>query len=341
MRLTIATAPMAACLAAASLVATSLIAGSVPAAADWQPNRPVEFIVASGPGGGTDQFARLIQSIIQKHELMSVPVVVSNKGGGAGSEAFVYGKGAAGDATKVVFGTNNEWLLPLVTKVGYQSSDLRPVASMAVDEFILWTNTETPYKTAAEFIAAARTQEGGLKVAGSQSKDTDQILVRRLEKAAGVKFTYVPFKSGGEAAVQLAGAHVQANTNNPQENVGQWKAGKVRPLCVFAPQRLTYKEVVADNMSWADIPTCVEAGIPLESYQMPRTVWLPKDTTDEQIAFYAGVLDKVRQAPEWKEWLARTSQTESFVTGAALADTIKQDEAKNRVQFAEDGWLVN
>ncbi len=237
-------------IVAALAAASFCLAGHGPAAAQWQPNRPVEFIVASGPGGGTDQFARLVQSIIQKHELMRVPVVVSNKGGGAGSEAFVYAKGAAGDATKVVFGTNNEWLLPLVTKVGYQSSDLRPVAAMAVDEFILWTNTETPYKTAAEFIAAARTQEGGLKVAGSQSKDTDQILVRRLEEGGGVKFTYVPFKSGGEAAVQLAGAHVQANTNNPQENVGQWKAGKVRPLCVFAPQRLSYKEIVADNMSW-------------------------------------------------------------------------------------------
>ncbi|HSI41397.1 MAG TPA: tripartite tricarboxylate transporter substrate binding protein [Xanthobacteraceae bacterium] len=329
--------PIATALAAASFGLLAL----GPATADWQPNRPVEFIVASGPGGGTDQFARLVQSIIQKHELMTVPVIVSNKGGGAGSEAFVYGKGAAGDPNKVVFGTNNEWLLPLVTKMGYQSSDLRPVGSMAVDEFILWTNTEAPYKTAAEFIESARQQNGGMKVAGSQSKDTDQILVRRLEKAAGVKFTYVPFKSGGEAAVQLAGAHVEANTNNPQENVGQWKAGKVRPLCVFSPKRLSYKETVVDGMSWADIPTCVEAGIPLESYQMPRTVWLPKGTSDEQVAFYAGVLDKVRQTPEWKEWLERTSQSESYVTGAAFAEIIKQDEAKNRVQFAEDGWLVN
>lgn len=329
--------PLATAVVAASLGALGLR----PAVADWQPNRPVEFIVASGPGGGTDQFARLVQSIIQKHELMPVPVIAANKGGGAGSEAFVYAKGAAGDPNKVVFGTNNEWLLPLVTKVGYQSSDLRPVASMAVDEFILWTSAEAPYKTAAEFIEAARQQNGGMKVAGSQSKDTDQILVRRLEKAAGVKFTYVPFKSGGEAAVQLAGSHVDANTNNPQENVGQWKAGKVRPLCVFSPQRLSYKEPVADGMSWADIPTCVEAGIPLESYQMPRTVWLPKDTSDEQVAYYVAVLDKVRQSPEWKQWLERSSQSEAFVTGAAFADVIKQDEAKNRVQFAEYGWLVN
>lgn len=326
-------------LVAASLSGLAVAAG--PAVAEWQPNKPVEFIVASGPGGGTDQFARLVQSIIQKHELMTVPVIVSNKGGGAGSEAFVYGKGAAGDPTKVVFGTNNEWLLPLVTKMGYKSDDLRPVASMAVDEFLLWTSSEGPYKTAKDFIDAARQQNGGMKVAGSQSKDTDQILVRRIEKATGVKFTYVPFKSGGEAAVQLAGAHVDANTNNPQENVGQWKAGKVRPLCVFSATRLAYKEPVADGKSWADIPTCVEAGIPLEKYQMPRTVWLPKDVGDEQVAFYVGVLDKVRQTPEWKDWLARTSQSEAFVTGAAFAGAIKDDEAKNRVQFTEDGWLVN
>jgi len=325
---------------AAAAAALTLAAGADPALADWKPTRPVEFVVAAGPGGGTDQFARVVQSIIQKHQLMPTAVIVTNKGGGAGTEAFVYGKAARDDAHKVVFGTNNEWLMPLITKVGYKFEDLRPVAAMAVDEFILWTHTGAPYRSAMDLIADARARGLAFKMGGSQSKDTDHILTRQIEKATGVHVTYVPFKSGGEVAAQLAGTHVDANTNNPQENIGQWKAGRVRPLCVFAPQRLPYAEKVAGDMSWADIPTCKEQGLPIESFRMPRTVWLPGGANDEQVTFYVNVLAKVRATPEWKEWLARGSQGDFFATGENFIAYIKQDEAANRKQFAEDGWLV-
>ncbi len=311
-----------------------------PALAQWKPTRPVEFVVSAGAGGGTDQFARVVQSIVQKYQLLPVPVVVTNKGGGAGTEAFVYGKAAAGDANKVVFSTNLAYLMPLITKVGYKIEDMRPVATMAADEFMLWTHAESPFKTPKDLIESARARNGGFKMGGSQSKDTDHILTRQIEKATGVKMTYVPFKSGGEVAVQLAGAHVEANTNNPSENVSHWKAGKVRPLCVFAPTRLPYKDKVTLDMSWADVPTCKESGIPIEHFSMPRTVWLPGKTTDEQVKFYTDLLAKVREKPEWQAWLKGGSQTDFFLTGPKLAAYVQEDEKKNRQQFSEDGWLV-
>lgn len=318
------------------LLATAAFAA--PAAAEWKPVKPVEFVVASGPGGGTDQFARLIQSIIQKHELMPVNMIVTNKGGGAGTEAFVYAKIGGADPHKLTFGTNNEWLLPLVTKSGYQPGDLRPVAAMAVDEFLLWTHKDAPYKDAAAFVAAAK--EKPIQVGGSQSKDTDQILSKHIEFATGAKFTYIPFKSGGEAATQLAGAHIEANFNNPQENVGQWKGGQVRPLCVFSPQRMSYTTKVTADMSWADVPTCVEAGIPVEQYEMPRTIWMNAKATDEQVAYYAGVMAKVRETDEWKEWLARTSQTDRFLTGKPFEELVTKEQTAARALFEKTGWLV-
>jgi tripartite-type tricarboxylate transporter receptor subunit TctC len=151
----------------------------------------------------------------------------------------------------------------------------------------------------------------------------------------------VPFRSGSEVAVQLAGGHVAANINNPQENVGQWRAGMVRPLCVFSPTRLAYTDVVADGQSWADVPTCVESGLPVERYQMPRTVWLPNGVTDEQAAFYLDLLAKVRETDEWRAWLARGSQGDVFLSGPELAEFITRDEAWLRAQFTEDGWLVH
>ena len=321
----------------AALLGAIGCAGAV-ATGPWAPSRPVEFVVAAGPGGGSDQLARTVQAIVQKYGLIDAPVIVTNKGGGAGSEAFVYAKGAAGDPHKVVFATNNVWILPLGTAVGYALSDLQPVAAVAVDEFLLWVNARAPYRDVAGFLAAARGTTR-LAVAGTQAKDTDQVLVRQIERTAGVAFNYVPFRSGSEVAVQLAGGHVAANVNNPQENVGQWRAGSVRPLCVFSSARLRYADAVTADQSWADVPTCTEAGLPIERFQMPRTVWLPRGVTEEQTSFYLRVMTKVRETDDWKAWLRRGSQSDLFLSGEELADYIAADERQLRDQFAEDGWL--
>lgn len=325
-----------------AVAAGSAAACSAPAnRGAWAPSRPIEFVVAAGPGGGSDQLARTVQAILQKHKLVDASVIVSNKGGGSGAEAFVYAKGAAGDPHKVVFATNNVWLLPLGSSVGYAWSDLKPVAAVAFDEFMLWVNATAPYRDVGSFLDAARGATTKMAVAGTASKDTDQVLVRQIEKVGHVAFAYVPFRSGSEVAVQLAGGHVAANVNNPQENVSQWRAGTVRPLCVFSTKRLTYTDAVTAGQAWSDIPTCMEAGLPIERYQMPRTVWLPKGVTDEQVAFYRNVLARVRETEEWRAWLQRGSQTDAFLSGPELADYIAADERWLRGQFAEDGWLVN
>ena len=139
--------------------------------------------------------------------------MVVNKGGGSGAEGYVYGKASAGDPYKVIFGTSNAWQQPLVSKVAFNYTDLTPIAAMAQDEFLLWVKQDAPYKTAGDFLKAAAATE--FKMGGAQSKDTDEVLTRMIEKAARVKFTYIPFKSGAEAAVQLAGGHIDAHVNNP------------------------------------------------------------------------------------------------------------------------------
>lgn len=306
----------------------------------WLPSRPIEFVVAAGAGGGSDQLARTVQAIVQKHKLIDRSVIVTNKGGGSGSEAFVYAKSAAGDPHKVVFATNNVWLLPLGSAVGYAWSDLQPVAAVAFDEFMLWVNSAALYRDVAGFLDAARGAKPRFAVAGTASKDTDQVLVRQIEKVGRVAFSYVPFRSGSEVAVQLAGGHVAANVNNPQENIGHWRAGTIRPLCVFSKARLTYADTVTAGQTWSDIPTCMEAGLGIERYQMPRTVWLPKGVTDEQVTFYRAMLETVRGTEEWRAFLQRGSQTDAFLSGAELTDYIASDESRLRAQFAEDGWLV-
>jgi tripartite-type tricarboxylate transporter receptor subunit TctC len=322
-----------ACLAAAALATT------LPAHA-FEPERPIEFVVTAGPGGGTDIFTRTIQAIITKYKLIDAPIVVVNKGGAGGAEGFAYTASAKGDPYKLAFGTNNAYLLPVRAKVPYKADDLTPVAALASDEFILWVNGKSDIKTAADFIAKAKAEPGQLKVAGSQSKDVDQILTSMIGEATGTKIGYVPFKSGGEAAVQLAGDHVAANVNNPSENLGQWQAGMVKPLCVFAAEKLDGTEKVAGDMSWGDIPTCKESGIPIDNYSMPRTVWLPAGEKPDVVEFYAGVMKKVSETPEWKKYLAGASQSGTYMSGADFASFIKNDETAVSAVLKREGWLA-
>lgn len=325
----------------AGLAATvALTAAIVPASAAWAPSRPVEFVVTSSPGGGTDNFARVVQSIITKYKFTDRPIVVVNKGGGSGAEGYIYARTVAGDAHKVIFGTNNAYLLPYVAKLAYSQANLTPVAAMALDEFLLWVNSNSPHRTARAYLDAVRAAPETIRMGGSQSRDTDQTLTSMIERSAGVKFIYVPFQGGGQAANQLAGGHIASNTNNPNENIGQWKAGQVRPLCVFSTERLASGPRVTADMGWADIPTCREEGIAIDRFQMPRTVWMPANVPADAVAFYADLLKKVSETPEWKEYIERTVQTNRFMTGADLRSFIADDEAKNKAVFEQEGWIV-
>jgi tripartite-type tricarboxylate transporter receptor subunit TctC len=214
------------------------------------------------------------------------------------------------------------------------------VAATAVDEFILWVNGKADFKTAKAYIDAAKAKPETFKMGGSQSKDTDQTLTSEITAATGAKFLYVPYKSGGEAAVQLAGGHIDSNTNNPSESIGQWKGGLVKPLCVFSAKRLVASQKITETMAWSDIPTCAESGIPIEQYQQPRTVWLPKGAPADAVAYYVAVLEKVRATPEWKEYIERSAQTDRFLTGADLRNFIASDEQKARKVFQTEGWLI-
>src|SRR5262245_37798831 len=172
----------------------AILLALAPSAQAWEPTKPIELIVPAGTGGGADQMARLIAGIADEAKLSPRPLVVVNKSGGAGAEGFLHVKGKKGDAHTIVITLSNLFTTPLHTGVPFSWRDLTPIARMALDEFVLWVNAETPYKTAKEYLAAVKEKPGGMKMGGTGSAQEDQILTIQLEQALGVKFTYVPFK---------------------------------------------------------------------------------------------------------------------------------------------------
>jgi len=331
----------AAALFGAAMTLTLPAAAQTTGQAAWQPTRPVEFVVTSGAGGGTDLFARTVQSIVTRHNLVPTSIVVTNKGAGSGAEGFVYGRGAQGDPHKVIFGTNNEWLLPLVARVAWKPLDLTPVTAMAFDEFMLWVKEDSPYRSAADLVAAARERPGVLRMGGSQTRDTDQTLTLLIQKAAGIRFTYIPFRGGGEAGVQLAGGHIDANTNNPSESTGGWRGGQVRPVCVFRREPLPAGPRVTEAQSWSDIPPCAAQGITVDEFRMPRTVFLPPAVPPGAQSFWADVMRKVSETPEWQDYIQRTSQTAALLSPDQMRALMQTEERAARELYGPEGWLVN
>ena len=132
--------------------------------------------------------ARTIQGIITKHNLMKQPMVVINKSGGAGGEGFLDLKASSGNPHKIIITLSNLFTTPLATGIPFNWKDLTPVAMLALDEFVLWVNAEKPYKSAKDFIDAAKAAPAGtLKMGGTGSKQEDQIITAAIEKAIGAQ----------------------------------------------------------------------------------------------------------------------------------------------------------
>src|ERR1041385_1443483 len=170
-------------------VAFSLLSLGAPALA-WEPTKPVEIVVAAGAGGASDQMARMMQAAIQKNKLMSQPVIVSLKGGAAGAEALIYMKQSDGDANRLLLAYSLIYMLPLSAKIPFNWRDLTPIAVTALDQFVLWDNTQMQAKNVKEFVAAAKSANPPFKMGGTGSKREDQVLTVFMEKKTGAKFLY-------------------------------------------------------------------------------------------------------------------------------------------------------
>ncbi len=310
----------------------ALVFLSIGMAEAWQPNRPVEFVVPAGSGGGADQMARFISPLIAKYKLCPTPWVVINKSGGAGAEGFMYVKGKQKDPNMVIITLSNLFTTPLATGVPFSWKDLTPAARLALDYFVLWVNAEAPYKTAKEYLDAVKKEPGKFMMGGTGTAQEDQIITIMMEQAFGVKFTYVPFKGGGDVAVELVGKHTNSSVNNPAEAVSHWKAGRLKPLAVIDHERIALPD-------WDKIPTIKEATGADLSYLMLRGIFAAPGITKEQQDFYVDCLKKATETPEWKKYISDMGLKGAFLSGPDYAKWVGEQEAVHKDLMTKGGLI--
>ncbi|UCF88589.1 MAG: tripartite tricarboxylate transporter substrate binding protein [bacterium] len=308
-------------------IACVFLFGQVAEAA-W-PTRPVEFTISAGAGGGADKYARFLIGLNVKGKYISEAIIPVNKPGGAGAVAMQAVLGQKGNGYQMLITLNSFITTPLFQNLPFTFRDFTPIALLALDNFPLWVYKDSPYKTAADFIAAAK--EKSIQVGGTGSKQEDEIVFRAIEKIAGTKpFKYVPFKGGGDVAKALVGKHIEASVNQVSE-AGGFFPEFVRPLCVFQDERLAIP-------GYEDVPTGKEVGLDF-SYEMMRAIFAPPGISKEAQDGLVGLFQKISEDADWKAFAEKTGLKRTFLTGDALMKFAEDYEKKHIDIMKSQGWI--
>lgn len=313
-----------------ALAASAALAATAPAfASDWKPSKPVEMVIMAGQGGGADRLARLFQSIIQKENLASMPILPVNKGGGSGAEALRYLKDKEGDNHVIMATLNSLYTTPLRTDIGVNIEEFTPIARMALDTFVLWVNADSDIYTLDDYVAAVRASGGQWKMGGTGTGQEDSLVTSMLENEFGLEITYVPFKGGGDVAKNLVGGHIDSTVNNPSEQLGFFTAGKSRPIATFTPTRLA---------AFPDTPTMTELGHELV-YDMQRSFVAPAGMAPEAVAYYTEMFEKLNASEEWQTYTSEKSLAPDFLTGDALGEyfLVEREKHASLLEMSEQG----
>jgi putative tricarboxylic transport membrane protein len=260
------------------------------------PTKPIELVVHTGPGGGTDLVARIVAEILMREKLVNQPVTVSNRAGGGGAIAYTYIKSKRGDPHTIMTVASMSLLQQTVRpdlKLGLEN--YTPIAFLAQDPQAVMVSVASPYKTFKEFIEAAKREPGGLAAAVTSPGGTGRMLLWIFERDMGARFKSVSFKSGADAIMQVMGGHVSVSTENISEGYASVEAKKLRVLAVTSRTRLPIVP---------DAPTLIELGYNVH-VGTGRGFVMPADVPKEAAAQMEAVFERVYKSPAWKEFAER------------------------------------
>lgn len=298
-----------------------------PAASSWRPQRPIEFVVQAAAGGGSDIFARKIADILTRERIVEQPVTVVNKPGGSGAVAYAYLNEKKGDPHFIATATGTYLTTPIQGQSPVSYRDFTNYAVLAAEDVVAVVRGDAPYRSLTELVEAARARPNGIRFGGSSVGSIDSIAQYRLEKAAGVKFNYITFNSGGEVNAALLGGSVDLATPNPSEANELIKAGRLRALAVFSPERLA---------NFPDIPTAREQGFNVVVEQF-RGVVGPGGVTQDQALFWESALERVFNSSEFQAYLKENSLRPLPRFGQAALDYIANENEQLTQALREMG----
>jgi tripartite-type tricarboxylate transporter receptor subunit TctC len=271
------------------LLALTAVSTALPAMAKF-PERSIELVAGSPPGGSTDFVARVIADGLSK--VLDQPVVVSNQGGAGGNIATRALTKAKGDGYTLMMGGNfSHGINPaLYNDTTYDPiTDFTPIARIANIPSVIAANTQTGITTLAELIERARKAPGTINYATGGNGTPAHISAETFKRAAGIDLTHIPFRGGSPAVVAVMSGEVEVIVGTPPVVMPQVANGKLTALAVTWPQRYS----VMPN-----VPGMAESGLPELGVQGWFGIWGPAGIPEEAQEVLFTSINKVLADPE-------------------------------------------
>jgi len=288
----------------------SLFCAPVVHAQGFRPSRPVEIVVHSAPGGGSDVFARAVVEMIEAEKLLDQPLRVVNKIAGASLEAMAYLVEKRGDDHTIAVFTNTWIATPLTSKEAkYSVKDLTPVVRLVLEPTIAVVRADSPYKNMNDFVAAAKREPMALKQAGGSATAIESLTGLLIQSATGAKWTFIPTPAIKDRIANLLANNVQIIIPQPQDVNEFIAAGKMRPIAAFTEKRLS----VLPN-----VPTIKEQGIQMPIIANARGVLAPPGVRADVIAYWEDLFARLAATRSWRRYLEENQVEDVFLKGEAL-----------------------
>lgn len=311
---------------------TAVLMVALDAAAQWKPEKNVEIIVGTGPGGGQDKTARTVQHLLTDKRLIEAPATVVNKPGGGGAVGWSYLNQHAGDAHYVIIGTTTLLTSQITGRSAIGLNDMTPLAMLLSESVALSVRQESPLRSGKDLVERLKSDASSVSASiGSSVGGPNHIAFALIAKAAGGdprKLKTVVFQGGGEAITATLGGHVELISSAANNVIPFIAAGKMRVLGITAPQRL--------GGVLANVPTWKEQGIDVHITNW-RMLAGPKGMTAAQVAYWDGALARLVKTDEWKKDLDNNVFENTFMNSEATRRYLKAEFAQFHAALSEVG----
>ena len=277
----------------------------------FKPARPVEVVVHTDPGGGSDVFARAITDMLEKEKLLPQRMNVLNKPGGSGATAMAYLAEKKSDDHTIGFFTNTWLVVPLTRKEAQVTiNQLTPIARLILEPMIAVVKADAPYKSMNDFVEAAKKNPGKLNQSGGSVTAQEALYRLVIQKATGAQWNFISFPGGGERISNLLGGNEQLLMAQPQEISEHIRSGGVRVIATLGDKRLA---------GFPNVPSTKEQGFNIATLDQARGVLAPPGVSKEVVQYWEDLFGRFTKTASWKKYLADNQLEEAFLKSQELA----------------------
>ncbi|MCC7425601.1 MAG: tripartite tricarboxylate transporter substrate binding protein [Alphaproteobacteria bacterium] len=267
----------------------------------------VTLITHSSPGGGGDVMGR--EMIKHLPQIMGVTMAVENVSGAAGARAMTRIATGPTDGSVVYITTPTHVNTAIMSRPPHGLEHLQALVNIFFDPQYLMVRNESPHKTAAEMIAAARANPGRQRWGATLPSALERQLVEQVKRAASINVTAVTHDGGGDMLINVLNGSLECGIGELQEVLGQIEARRLRLIGVFAPQRVP---------ATPDVPTMREQGVNIVAEKF-RGLATARNFSPAAIAAWEAAIPKLVEVPAFKDWITKSALVNAFM---------KHEEAK-------------